>query len=187
MSKRGKILPLTRAQVLERAFRNMTAIPTPPPGAPPDAGGRPINYRLEGGYNGGDDPEAEFCCDWSYGRRTPTADCIGFALHSAGIDRLQPGYNGSRGEWLNCAALWDDAHGEARFVRKISFGVQPGDFILSRSHIGIVLRPETKYADELVIDCSPRHERNGQAINTGKAWSEECIYARPTWYTEDSE
>lgn len=187
---RGLNLRLLRNQVIDRAFDNMRAVPKPPPGAPADAGHRPINYRLND-YNGGKDPLAFTCNEWSYGDRTPTSDCIGFVLHSAGLDRKQPGYHGSRGEDLNCAALMDDAESASPvFVRLVSAmeRVLPGDFLLTRDHIALIIRPapepNPQGVEHLVIDCSPRHQRNGQAINTGGPWSDACVVVRPLFYGE---
>lgn len=187
---RGTNLRLLRNQVLDRAFDNMRAVPKPPGGSPADAGHRPINYRLKD-YNGGKDPLAPFCCEWSYGSRVPTSDCIGFVLHSAGLDRKQPGFSGSRGEDLNCQALWDDAHSVSGvFVRLLGPAepALPGDFMLTRDHIALVVRPEPvpnpQGVEHLVVDCSPRHQRNGQAINTDGPWSDGCIIVRPLFYGE---
>lgn len=187
---RGLILHLTRAEVVARAIRNMLAVPVPPPGSPADAGHRPINYRLDN-ENGGRDPNALTCNDWSYGNRTPTADCIGFVLYSAGIDRKQPTYSGTEGEWLNCQSLWDDAHSAHPVYARLLVGTEPvlpGDFLLTRDHIGLVVRPapspDPEAVEHMVIDCSPRHQRNGQAINTGKPWSAGCIVVRPLFYSE---
>jgi hypothetical protein len=191
---RGKILWLDRKKAVERALSQIVVVPTPPHGAPSDAGGRGIAYRLEGGFNGGFNPEAEHCASWSYGPRTPTADCIGFVLWASGIDRMQPGYHGTRDEWLNCASLLDDAHGEKKFCRTLSkeeTGL-PGDWMLTDGHIGMVLRytpmianPKFRY---LVADCSPRHaidENRNSAINTGYAWSDYYQIIRPLIYAEN--
>lgn len=155
------------------------AIPKPPAGAPPDAGNRPIAYRLEGGYNGGDDPTAPHCASWSYGDRTPTADCIGLALWSCGIDRKQPGYSGTRGEWLNCASLLDDADGAMRFCEPIAVRsrTEPGDLLITRDHVGVIVRPGVGEFDHLVVDCSPRHGRS-TAVGVGGPWSDACRVIR---------
>lgn len=180
---RGTILRISREEATRRALSQIIAIPKPPPGSPTDAGNRPINYRLEGGYNGGFDPGAPHCASWSYGDRTPTADCIGFVLWASGVDRLQPGYAGSRGEWLNCASLLDDADGAKRFCRPITKyeTPMPGDWLLTRDHIGFVLRKDCGEVDILVVDCSPRHGR-ASAINTGYPWSDACRVIRPQVY-----
>jgi hypothetical protein len=159
------------------------AIPKPPKGAPKDAGGKPINYRLDGGFNGGADPTAAHCASWSYGDRTPTSDCIGLVLWASGIDRMQPGYRGTRGEWLNCASLLDDASGAAVYARYLAKGEgpTPGDWLLTRDHIGMIIRPDLKGEDHLVVDCSPRHGRD-RAVNTGYPWSDSCVVVRYTRY-----
>jgi hypothetical protein len=182
---RGTILRLYHWEAVQRALSMIVAVPIPPAGSPSDAGNRPINYRLED-YNGGDDPRAPHCASWSYGNRTPTADCIGFVLWASGVDRKQPGYSGSRGEWLNCAALCDDAdlsvkgpqfcRNLARFEKAL-----PGDWVLTRDHIAMLVRPDTTDSDPLVVDCSPRHGRKN-SINTGGFWSETCRIVRPLVY-----
>ncbi len=162
-------------------------IPIPPKGAPKDAGGRPINYRLEEA-NGGDNPEAHHCANWSYGNRTPTSDCIGMVLWAAGIDRRQPGYEGTRGGWLNCHSLLADAKGARRFCRLLNEGEkeQIGDWLLTTSHIGMIVRPACTGSDTLVVDCSPRHGRE-KAVGLGLPWSEACVPVRPLIYTDAKE
>ena len=169
---------------MARAFRALISIPIPPKGSPGDAGNRPINYRLEEA-NGGSDPGAEDCCDWSFGNRTPTSDCIGFVLWCSGIDRKQPGYIGTRGEWLNCASLMDDAKGAQRFCQLLRMGEKerPGDWLMTRDHIGIVVRAECVDSDILVADCSPRHGRK-HAIGLGGPWSDACVVVRPLIYSD---
>lgn len=184
---RGTIRPTTREQAVQNAFAMLTAVPTPPQGAPSDAGHRPIAYRLEDA-NGDKDPLAPHCADWSYGLRTPTADCIGFVLWCSGIDRYQPSYNGSRDGWLNCASLLDDADGAQIWCEPVLYSVaQPGDWLVTRDHIGIIVRPAcylsdgTLISDHLVIDCSPRHGRT-TAINTGYPWVAACRTLRYKHY-----
>ncbi len=180
---RGVNLKLNRAQVVHRGLLMIAA-------RPKNKFGQliPIGYRLEGGFNGGSDLNALHCASWSYGYRTPTSDCIGFVLWASGIDRMQPGYQGSRGEWLNCASLLDDAHGAMKFCRPVAKGTEalPGDWLMTRDHIGLIIRPDndaTDGYDHLVIDCSPRHGRS-TAINTGLAWSDACEVVRPLFYAE---
>lgn len=190
---RGKILYLTREEAVTRALSQVAVLPVPPPGSPLDAGNRPIAYRLEGGYNGGDDPTAPHCASWSYGYRTPTADCIGLVLWASGIDRKQPSFNGSRGEWLNCASLLDDADGAQVFCRPLSKSELPtsGDWVLTRGHIGMLIRPPRvvghsgmwEIAPALVVDCSPRHGRQA-AVGVGRVWSGNCRFIRPRIYME---
>ncbi len=190
---RGIILHFTRDEVVGRALSQITAIPVPPKTAPTDgsAGGKPIGYRLEPGFNGDFDPTAPHCASWSYGERTPTADCIGFVLWSAGIDRCQPGYKGASDEWLNCTSLFADAHGRQQWGTLINDKeAQSGDFLLTMDHIGLIIRPEHEHGDHLVVDCSPRHGRGGRyerTINTGYPWSELCVVVRPKWYAPSKE
>jgi hypothetical protein len=184
MSHRGKILKLSRTAAVGRVLTQIVAMPTPPAGAPIGAGFRPIAYRLEGGYNGGFDPTASHCASWSYGNRVPTSDCIGLVLWASGIDRMQPGYKGSRGEWLNCASLLDDADGAKKFCRPLDEKEMPeaGDWVLTRDHIGMLVRPATDTTEELVVDCSPRHGRQN-AVDTGGFWSDACRVIRPLVYS----
>lgn len=183
---RGKNLHVTREQAVQRALSQITAIPALPPGSwPSDAGNRPIGYRLDPGFNGGFDPEAPHCASWSYGGRSPTADCVGFVLWASGIDRLQPNYEGSRGPWLNCGALLDDAKGAKKFCRFINPGEEkPGDWLMDGGHISMVVRPATRVTKPLVVDCSPRHDSTRQAcINLGAPWSPACKLVRPLFYS----
>lgn len=181
-----RVLELTRGQVVARALSMIVATPEPRKKTA-DAGLRPIHYRLDtSGLLGGDDPNAPHCADWSYGGRTPTADCIGFALWASGLARQQPGYSGSRGDWLNCASLLDDADGNRAWCRPLAAGemAKPGDWLLTRDHIGVIVRPKLRPGQEhLVVDCSPRHGRN-TAIDTGGPWSGECRVIRPQHYAD---
>ncbi len=166
---------------VQRALSQILAVPTPPTGAPDDAGHRPIAYRLEE-LNGGKDPYAPHCADWSYGCRTPTADCIGFVLWSTGVDRLQPTFAGLVGPWLHCGSLLADARGAKVWCELVTGGVLPGDWLLTEDHIGMVVRPApSPDFDHLVVDCSPRHGRNA-AINTGGPWSGACQAVRYKHY-----
>ncbi len=182
---RGTILGVTPEEAVTRVLSQIAAIPVPPPGGAVDAGHRPIAYRLEAGFNGGFDPRAPHCASWSYGGRTPTADCIGLVLWASGVDRFQPTYSGSRGQWLNCASLLDDADGLKKFCRplKTTEMARPGDWVLTRDHIGMLVRKATMDTDELVVDCSPRHGRRC-AVNTGGFWSDACRVIRPLLYKE---
>lgn len=179
---RGAIRPTYANEAVDRAFQMLTCVPVPPPGAPSDAGNRPIAYRLEDA-NGGKDPFAAHCADWSYGNRTPTSDCIGLALWCSGLDRFQPRYVGTRGNWLNCASLLDDADGAKVWCEPIDYWqARPGDWLLTRSHIGVIVRPALSASfDHVVVDCSPRHGRN-TAIDTGGPWSGECRVVRYKHY-----
>lgn len=194
---RGTILKLHRDAVINRWLTNMLAVPVPPKGAPKDAGFRPIHYRLES-ENGDKDPTADYCCDWSYGGRTPTADCVGFILHGCGIDRLQPGYKGSSGPWLHCPSILTDAIGPRTFFRLLATDepVLPADLLVTNDHIAGILRPAIRAPfrlqpaesadpdyDHLVIDCSPRHGRNS-AIGIGGPWSDNCTVVRPLFYAD---
>lgn len=186
---RGKILHLTRAQVVQRGLSQLAALVAAPNGTP-----HPIGYRLEGGFNGGFDPEAAHCASFSYGERVPTADCIGFVLWASGIDRLQPGFAGVNGDWLNCTSLVADAAGAKKFCRPLVAGEtpKPGDWLLNKDHIGLVIRGQWHdYIHEkdgmpvLVVDCSPRHDQTrAAAIGIGGAWSDTCRVVRPTFYAD---
>lgn len=190
---RGAWFPCSAEERIARAFELMTCIPTPPSGSPSDAGDRPIGYRLAGGYNGGDDPFAVFDVDfggddttdrypvgWSFGDRVPTMDCVGLVLGACQIDRKQPGYRGSVGEWLHCGSLIADAHGAQRFVELLDDSAgMPGDFMITAEHIGMILRRKTVHVDYLVIDCSPRHDAERvSSIGVGGPWSRSYTIAR---------
>lgn len=193
-----RILPLTRPEVLARAFSQLALVSKPHKLSPPDFLPAPIAYRLDNsGLLGGDDPSAPLCADWSYGYRTLTADCIGFALWAAGMSRYQPGYVGMNGSWLNTDSLVRDAEGQMKYVRPVMSGerVLPGDFFVTTSkyvmgirrevgHIGIVVRPRPSDAFEhLLIDCSPFHGKT-TAIGLRKPWSTEGHFLRPLHYKE---
>ncbi len=174
---RGLILRIERAEAIRRTLSMLHVI----------IKGLPINYRLDD-YNGGDNPVAPHCANLSYGGRTPTSDCIGLVLWGSGVDRKQPTYSGSRGEWLNCASLLDDAHSATgrRFCRPLTGAEKPqaGDWVLTRDHIAMLLRPDGEDSDPLVIDCSPRHGRRN-AVGTGKYWSDACEVIRPLVYADE--
>lgn len=185
-SKRGEILKLTAEQAVQRALSQMIMLVKAPKGDP-----MPIGYRLEGGFNGGFDPEAPHCASYSFGDQAPTADCIGFVLWASGIDRKQPGYKGTAGDWLHCGSLRADAHGAQKFCRTLQVGEEPrpGDWLLTDDHIGMIVRPAwvdptTKAKmPPLVIDCSPRHDKTRRAaISVGFAWSAKCEAVRPLFY-----
>jgi hypothetical protein len=184
---RGKVLNLTRAQVASRAYMGLTTrVPV---------GGKwlPIAYRLKD-VNGGSDPEAEHCAGIStggaYGKGVPTADCIGFVLWCSGIDRMQPGYQGALGVWLNCVSLIADAEGEQRFCRTLRPGeeVRVGDWLVNPKHIGLIVRPDAG-GNHLVMDCSPRYRKKSSditspAIGVWYAWAADCRVLRPLFYKE---
>lgn len=180
---RGTLRPTTPLEARLRALSLIYAIPTPPAGAPPDAGHRPIAYRLED-YNGGRDPYAPHCADWSYGNRTPTADCIGAMLWASGLDRYQPAHPNSHGGYLNCVSLLEDADGPRVWCKPIRYEeAQVGDWLLTKDHCGLIVRPACYLpngqmtSDILVVDCSPRHGRD-TAVNTGGPWSSACRVVR---------
>lgn len=186
---RGRIRPTTADEAVARWLAHLSAVPLPPSNAPADAGNRPIAYRLTD-QNGGDDPLAVWCCDWSYGLRTPTSDCIGFVLHGSGIDRLQPKWNGPiAGPWLYCKSIVHDAKTVQTWVEKIpDHAARPGDWLVDDNHIAGIIRPAiyvqgSMQFDHLVIDCSPRHGRS-TAIGIGAPWSEAAFVVRPKFYTD---
>jgi hypothetical protein len=185
---RGAVMSTTAVWAVQRALSMIGAVPMPPAGAPADAGRRPIAYRRED-FNGGRDPFAAHCADWSYGLRTPTADCVGLVLWASGVDRCQPTYKGSRDEWLNCASLLDDANGSKVWCAPVrDSDARPGDWLVTPDHIGLIVRPEcrlvdgTEVCDHLVVDCSPRHGR-ATAVNTGYPWSSACRVLRYSRYS----
>lgn len=171
MQTRGKILHLKPWEVVARGYSAISQV----------LDGRPIGYCLKD-FNGGTDPEAKHPAVKNPAMAQWTADCIGFVLWASGIDRKQPDYHGSLGEWLNCKSLLDDAHGAQRFCWKPpAHDALPGDWLLTPDHIGLIVRTATKDGDVLVIDCSPRHGRT-TAINTGLPWSAACQVIRPLFY-----
>jgi hypothetical protein len=181
------ILNLTREEVLERAFAHLSLLHKGSDGVR-----RPVAYRLDdSGLLGGDDPRAPHCADVSYGGRTLTADCAGFALYSIGLARKQPGYKGSKGEWLNTDSVLDDAHGQQKFFRTLKLGERalPGDLIVTRGayllgkrvkagHVEVLLRRAAPGYKMLSIGCSPRFGRD-TAIGVGEQWSAACEVVRP--------
>lgn len=192
------ILPLTRDQVVSRALAHLTLVSEPHKFSPPEFVPAPVAYRLDdSGQLGGDDPSAPHCADWSYGYRTLTSDCIGFALYCAGIARQQKDYKGFNGSWLNTDSIAADAEGQMHFFRPLMAGekAKPADLLLTRSrfvaglrnrigHIGVIIRPRpSDKFEHLVVDCSPRHGRD-TAINTGGPWSNQCFVVRPLFYKE---
>lgn len=186
---RGAIRQTTREEAVRRALSMIACVPQPPHGAPSDAGHRPIGYRLEE-KNGGRDPFAGHCADWSFGDRRPTADCVGFVLWATGIDRLQPSYKGVSGPWLHCPSLIADADGAKRWCEPVDYWQAiAGDWLLDAGHISMIVRPAMKVPnspsnekyDHLVVDCSPRHGFP-TGINTGGPWSEKCRVVRYKLY-----
>lgn len=184
---RGAIRKTSDIEAVRRALSALSQVPPPPDPTIEDAGHRPIAYRLEGGFNGGFDPFAPHCASWSYGGRTPTADCIGFVLWATGVDRCQPEYHGSVGVWLHCGSLLADADGDRVWCEPVDeHAAKPGDWLITQSHIAMIIRPaifspSVMRFDHLVIDCSPRHGRE-TAIGIGLPWSESCRVLRYKHY-----
>jgi hypothetical protein len=184
------IIKLSRHDALRRAFSHLSLTHVGSDGIE-----RPVAYRLdESGLLGGDDPEGPHCADVSYGGRTLTSDCIGFALYCAGIARWQPDYKGSRGPWLNTDAVLDDAHGQKRFFVPIARELAlPGDLVVTRSkyalkvrlspgHIEMLVREPLPNFKALTIGCSPRFGRD-TAIGVGPVWTDKYEVVRPRNYT----
>ena len=86
---RGVIAAVTIEEAVERAKSMIWFEPELPEDAGIGAKSQPIRYRLPK-FNGGKDPLADHPADWSYGKRSPTCDCIGFIAWSLGFDRYQP-------------------------------------------------------------------------------------------------
>jgi hypothetical protein len=174
--QRGKIRPTTRQEAVARAFQMVCYLGHPP--GSPDKTLHPIGYRLEPGFNGGDNPFAEMCGSPSFGDRTYTADCIGMVLWALGIDRMQPGFSGYAGEWLNCPSILRDAdHGSVYFEPVDIAAALPGDALVTDEHIGLIVRAATEEQSPLVIDCSPRHGWK-TGVNTGEPWAPDCRAVR---------
>lgn len=151
----------------------------------------PIGYRLKPGHNGGMDPTAEHCGQWSYGGRQLTADCIGLVMWASGLNRWQKGYKGPSGEWLDCNAIFKDAkENEAgRAAREWSYQVtwqeaKLGDWVVTPKHIEMVIRPECNGNNgPLLIGCSPRFDTTCyQSIGVGRVWDRSAIVVRPLHY-----
>lgn len=185
------LMKIQREQAVHRALRHLSLTLVGSDGVE-----RPVAYRLDdSGLLGGDDPWARHCADISYGGRTMTSDCIGFALYCAGIARHQPGYKGSRGEWLNTDAVLDDAHGQQKFFKPVKReSARPGDLVVTRSkyllkvrlrpgHIEMLLRPPLPHFKALSIGCSPRFGRD-TAIGVGPVWADDYEIVRPKNYVD---
>lgn len=194
-----RVLPLTRDQVVARAFAQLRLVAEPHKFSPPEFVASPVAYRLDdSGQLGGDDPTAPHCADWSFGYRTLTADCIGFALYCAGIARYQPDYKGLNGSWLNTDSVVADAQRIRRFFDTVDAGeeVKPGDLMVTRSkytlgvmtkrgHIGVIVRPAPSAAfNDLVIDCSPFHGRTTAIGLRKEPWARDYVVVRPLSYKE---
>lgn len=146
-------------------------------------GRRPITYRNDSsGRLGGDWPEYVGCYDWSWGNRTPTADCVGLACWAAGISRNQPGFDGISGPWLHGPSILADASTERRFFEYAGDATaRPGDWAVSRDHVAIIVRPDYN-GEHLVVDCSPSNRRD-RAVDTSYIWDGASV-CRPLWYDE---
>lgn len=185
------VLRITRQYAVQRALYHLEILHKGSDGI-----ARPIAYRLDdSGLLGGKYPNAPHCADVSYGGRTLTSDCTGFALYAAGIARNQPGYKGSRGESLNTDAVLDDAHGQRAFFCPVKPGeALRGDLVVMRGkyllkvrvkagHIEMLLRPPTLDFKGMTIGCSPRFGRD-TAIGVGYIWSDACEIVRPLNYID---
>jgi hypothetical protein len=168
---RGIIRPTTREDAIVRAL-SMLSFVGRPPGAPPGTIDTPIGYRLDPGHNGGQDPYAPHCAQPSFGDRAWTADCVGLVLWALGIDRKQPGFGGTSGEWLHCPSMIADAHGDRVYFEPVADDVAlPGDLLVTIDHVGMLLRRACGDLDALVVDCSPAHGRRS-GVGTRVAWSD---------------
>ncbi len=180
-----RVMNLTKEDVVARAVSHLTILHEGEDGV-----FRPIAYRLDdSGLLGGDDPSAPHCADLSYGDRTLTSDCAGFVLYCVGLARLQPGYTGSMGPWLNTDSIIADAHGQQRFFKPVKQeDARMGDLIVTKSkyllgkrikpgHVEVLLRRAAPGFKALSIGCSPRFARDA-AIGVGPAWSSACEVVR---------
>lgn len=167
---RGKIRKVIRPVSLERALRMLCFMGSPTPGGEKV----PLAYRLDPGFNGGNDPNADHCGSPSYGDRVFTSDCVGFVMWCLGLDRLQPGFGGVNGDWLNCKSMIFDAERDGKYFQPRDYDkAEPADILITTSHVALILRPARGEFDHLVVDCSPRHGRK-TAIGIGGPWSESC-------------
>ncbi len=174
---RGTIRPTTVEESIQRARSMISYMPEPPHDAGSGAFPQPIRYRLKAGYNGGFDPRLVHPASFSYGRRTPTADCVGFVAWAQGWDRYQSRefdrnkkgaiiYKG----WINCDSALRAARSpnpswfEEIEVPELGCLVVYGSIYLKRKpgddkrkrkpgHIGIVVDPLPAEWDPEFREC----------------------------------
>jgi hypothetical protein len=197
---RGAIRPTTAAEAVERARSMIGYCPELPEGAPSDAVGGPIRYRLRK-KNGGKDPNAPHPAAWSYGVRVPTADCVGFVAWTLGFDRYQPrdydresGGDVIYGGWINtdsmimgAAALepgWFQEIDEPEVGAIVVYGSRYRRGRPRKAgHVGMIVDPLPAefeimepdcWRDLRVVHCSSGNDRrHGAAIQetSGAAWA----------------
>lgn len=195
---RGQIRPTTNAQAVDRARVMVGFKPVLPPRAPEGIARQPIRYRLSPN-NGGKNPYAQHPADWSYGRRTPTCDCIGLVVWCLGFDRLQKGHFEARGGWANTDSILADAYGPAEFFEVIDapelgcvvvYGSVRRNGRRRPGHIGLVVDPlpaefssdyKECWTDVRVIHCSRGNDtRTGAAVRetSAYAWRRRGVFLR---------
>jgi hypothetical protein len=107
---RGKILPLTNRQVVERAMSMV--------GYKPVVAGLSLvgQYCMKAGRNGGADPSATHPFTvWKHPKKgtVASADCVGFGMWAQGADRLLEGLiHDYEGGWVNTDSALMDAAGD---------------------------------------------------------------------------
>ena len=173
---RGAIRPTTALEAAERA-RSMIAFV-------PQVGGKPILYRLKGGYNGGKNPFAPHPASWSppdsqglawSARGAWTCDCSGFAAWALGLDRFQPD---TAIRWVETSRMILDSRGdrpelfaEVEYPELGAVAVY-GDRGGRQGHVGIVVEVPAEWDVEhpqhelvRVVHCSTGNQRRtGAAI-----------------------
>lgn len=167
---RGAIRPTTPAEAVERARSMIGYVPAPHVLTPAGYQVGPIEYRLEPGYNGGANPDAAHPASWSFGYRTPTADCVGLVAWAMGFDRYQPdGRFPWWGGWVNTNSMIADATRTRTYFEQIPapelgcaivYETQGGTI----GHVGLVVDPLPaewggNWRDLRVIDCAASHSR----------------------------
>lgn len=191
---RGRIVPLTPAEVVTRALylageRSIhdldehVLIRTDTPEYCPT-----IYYRLKD-HNGGTDPTAtDPATRWQSvsGRTNVTSDCVGGAAWCSGFDRYQPMrfghiYSG----WINTNSMLLDARGPGRCFAELD-RPEPGALIVCASgtrghrvgHVGVVVGYELADWDPAdvacwqavqVVDIAGRRGRANRRT-TGRGW-----------------
>lgn len=120
---RGAILDLTVAQTVQRAVTALS------PGA-----WDKVQYCLDSGRNGGDDPARTTCAStWKHHKlgTVYTSDCVGFALWCLGVDRFQPHRFVPYGGWINTNSLLEDARepNQRDLFKQVAIP-QPGDLLV---------------------------------------------------------
>jgi cell wall-associated NlpC family hydrolase len=93
-----------------------------------------VQYCLESGRNGGDDPTRSTCAStWKHPKlgTVYTSDCVGFAMWCLGADRYQPKLFVPYGGWINTDAMLEDVRlTEISDMFELAAVPQPGDLVV---------------------------------------------------------